>query len=287
MNAISVIVTACNCQRLIARTLRTLDEAITIFRRHASRHPEPEVVIVDDGSADGTPETVVAFMHGKPSWQLIRRPRPSSPSCARNVGVRHARGDLLFFLDGDDLFLPDHLLECCRALEQGNFDFVKTGVRLADPVHPDWKPRIEFSIVINLAIRRHCHDFVGGFPDYHLCRRQGDDFVHEEDIFYKAEDMFYNLLAHRFFRGVTLAQETVEYCRHPGNGYDRQYEKFSRPFAGHQPPVGKERFRLQLAELLFQTQVEELQAAARAPNGLSTALGPSPHSAKIRSLQAF
>jgi hypothetical protein len=147
-------------------------------------------------------------------------------------------------------------------LESEKIDFVKTGVRLADPVHPDWKPRIEFSIVLNLCIRRRCHDFFGGFPDYHLFKRQGDQFVHEEDIFYKAEDMFYNLLAHQFFRGVTLPMETVAYCRYPGNSYDRQYEKFSRPFAGHQPPTGKERFRLQLAEVLYRNCSEELSRPA-------------------------
>ena len=139
-------------------------------------------------------------------------------------------------------------------------------MRLADPVHPDWKPRIEFSIVINLCIRRRCHEFLGGFPDYHLYRRQGDHFIHEEDIFYKAEDMFYNLLAHQLFRGVTLPKETVEYCRHPGNSYDLQYEKFSRPFAAHQPLTGKERFRLQLAEVLLKNRVEELQAVVKAAN---------------------
>jgi glycosyltransferase involved in cell wall biosynthesis len=265
MNAISVIVTAWNCEPLIGRTLRTLAEAIVLFRRQDSRYAKPEVVVVDDGSTDGTAETVSAFIHRQANWRLIRRAHPSSPSCARNVGVRHAQGDVLFFLDGDDQFLPGHLLECTRALEHADVDFVKTGVRLADPVHPDWKPRIEFSIVLNLCIRRHCHEYFGGFPDYHLYRRQGDDFVPEEDIFYKAEDMFYNLLVHRFFRGVVLSQETVEYCRHPGNSYDRQYEKFRRPFAVHQPPTGKERFRLQLAEVLFQHRVEELQAG----NGIS------------------
>jgi hypothetical protein len=36
-------------------------------------------------------------------------------------------------------------------------------VALADPVHPDWKERIEHSIVINLCVRRACHYALGGF----------------------------------------------------------------------------------------------------------------------------
>src|SRR5262249_26972988 len=149
-----------------------------------------EVVVVDDGSADGTYRTALEFTRGKGSWKVVRRDSPSSPSCARNTGVSHSSGELLFFLDGDDLFLPHDIAECYRALEDRGTDYVKTGVRLAHPVHPDWRPRIEFSIPINLCIRRRCHEFFGGFPDYHLFSRADGRFRHETDIFFKIEDMF-------------------------------------------------------------------------------------------------
>src|SRR5205807_267090 len=129
---------------------------------------------------------------GRPHWRLLRREKASSPSAARNAGAAHATGTLLFFLDGDGLFLPGHLRTCWLALRDSPFDFVKTGVRLADPVHPDWRPRIEGSLVINLALRRGCHEAMGGFPDWHLFRREGDGFRHELDVFFKVEDQFYN-----------------------------------------------------------------------------------------------
>jgi glycosyltransferase involved in cell wall biosynthesis len=129
-----------------------------------------EVIVVDGGSSDDTPAVAGRFLCDEPGWRLVRREEASSPSCARNTGVAASQGDWLFFLDGDDLYLPMHLAACLKAVDAGGCDFVKTGVRLADPVHPDWKPRMAFSIVINLCIRRSCHDFIGGFPDYHLCR---------------------------------------------------------------------------------------------------------------------
>jgi tetratricopeptide (TPR) repeat protein len=219
-----------------------------------------EVVIVDDGSTDDTPRIVQRFAAGQPAWKVVRRPQASSPSCARNTGANLAGGDILFFLDGDDLFLPTHLLACWRALQEPNVEFVKTGVRLVSSVHLDWKDRIENSIVLNLAIRRRCHEAIGGFPDYLLCRRDEERLVPQTDVFYKIEDMFYNRLVERFFHGRRLPEETVEYCRHPGNAYDRQYEKFRRPFGAYaevQPP--DERFRMQLGEVILQGMLPRLE----------------------------
>ncbi len=259
MDRLSIIITAHDCSAAVLRTLDSAQQAVAFLHQTGiGRDAEVEVVVVDDGSRDDTPVLVAEFARDKPAWKLVRRERASSPSCARNTGVRAAPGDILFFLDGDDLFLPMHFAACLRAFHECDCDFVKTGVRLADPVHPDWKQRIEFSIVINLCARRRCHDFVGGFPDYHVFRRVGDDFVPQTDVFYKLEDQYYSLLLHRFFRGRTLPLETVEYCRYPGNGYDRQYAKFCRPFAQPNVLTTQERAQLRLCDALVHNRIEEL-----------------------------
>jgi hypothetical protein len=189
---------------------------------------------------------------------LVQREKSSSPSCARNAGVACSTGDLLCFLDGDDLFFPNHLYECYRALEDSGVSFVKTGVRLADPVHPDWRGRIESSVVLNLCVRRSCHDFLGGFLDLHLFRRDGDAFDHQTDIFYKVEDQFYNLMLDQLFRGARVETETVEYCRYPGNSYDKQYEKFRQPY-GACAVSDADSFRITLAGLLVQDRIDSLK----------------------------
>jgi hypothetical protein len=174
--------------------------------------------------------------------------------------VAASRGNLLFFLDGDDLFLPRHLLVCLAALADPAMAFVKTGVRLADPVHPDWKPRIEHSVVLNLCVRRQCHDAVGGFPDYHLFSRDGDGFRHVSDLFYKFEDMHYNQLVTKLFAGVRVVEETVEYVRYPGNSFDRQYEKFRQPFGTYPEDRSPEDlFRLGLCEAVCERRLAELR----------------------------
>ncbi len=267
MSSVAVLVTAHNNEPVIERTLQSVQASVDYLRTTDGRrfHDLPvEVVVVDDGSRDQTLSAIFALTKGNPLFRVVRRSHPSSPSCARNTAVMHSRGELLCFLDGDDRFLPPHLYECCQGLEDQSLDFFKTGVQLADPVHPDWKRRIEYSIVINLCVRRRCHEFIGGFPDHHVFRRQGDDFQHMIDVDYKLEDMRYNQLLSRLFRRGKIARETVVNERYPGNSLDRLYEKFCRPPGTVEDDIPEER-RLQLvmSEALLQFEFHRLQQLLR------------------------
>jgi glycosyltransferase involved in cell wall biosynthesis len=155
----SVIITTHNNQAVLAATLKSAEEAIGFDAdcTPSFRAGDAQIVVVDDGSTDGTPEILRDFVAGKAMYTLVRRQHSSSPACARNAGVEVAHGELLIFLDGDDLFLPPHIHHCLQALEDPKCCFAKTGVHLKDPVHPDWKQRIEHSVVINLCLRRRCH----------------------------------------------------------------------------------------------------------------------------------
>jgi Flp pilus assembly protein TadD len=262
MRLISIIVTTLDFAPYVVPALRSVQDAIDLLRRQPQA-PEVEVVVVDDGSRDETPRLVREFLSDRQGWLLHERTpsgdSPSNASAARNAGVACSRGDVLCFLDGDDLWRPDHLVVCWQSL-QPPFDFVKTGVHLADPVHPDWQRRIEGSLVINLAVRRACHEAVGGFPDWHLQARSGRDgstWLPRIDLFRLHEDQFYNRSLTRRFRGVGVHQATVEYRRRPGNAYDRQLAKFQQPpHSGETSPP--ERLRLHLADLLAEGWPSEM-----------------------------
>ena len=64
-----------------------------------------ELIVVDDGSADGTAELLEAY---RPKVRLLRQAN-RGVSAARNRGIAAARGELIAFLDSDDLWLPQKL----------------------------------------------------------------------------------------------------------------------------------------------------------------------------------
>lgn len=80
--------------------------ARTLDRLLAQNFADFEVVIVDDGSVDGSAELVEA--HPDPRIRFFRQAN-AGPGPARNTAARHASGEWLALLDADDLWAPDHL----------------------------------------------------------------------------------------------------------------------------------------------------------------------------------
>ncbi len=76
---------------------------------------EPEILVVDDGSVDGTK---AAVRRAFPQVKLVST-SGVGPGRARNEGVRAATGEVLMFLDSDDLWLPHHVTALMPLLEEG------------------------------------------------------------------------------------------------------------------------------------------------------------------------
>ena len=96
-----------------------------------------EIVVVDDGGADGTYEALAADRE----LRVLRHPHRQGVAAARNLGVAAARGEWLAFLDSDDLWLPDKLARQMSFLEgrpellicQTDETWVRRGVRVNKP----------------------------------------------------------------------------------------------------------------------------------------------------------
>jgi glycosyltransferase involved in cell wall biosynthesis len=95
---LSVVIPTWNRARLVCEAI---ESALS------QRRGQVEVIVVDDGSTDGTAELLKERFRDQ--IKLLRQPRRGGAGAARNAGVSQATGDFLAFLDSDDLWLPEKL----------------------------------------------------------------------------------------------------------------------------------------------------------------------------------
>ena len=101
---VSVIMPCYNGERYLAAAI---DSAL------GQTHPHVEVIVVDDGSTDGSPSVAKGY-GDRIRWTQRDH---SGISGARNHGIEQARGEFLAFLDADDLWSNDKLERQVSALE--------------------------------------------------------------------------------------------------------------------------------------------------------------------------
>ena len=108
---ISVIIPAYNPGKYLYSALSSI-----VSQDAATRAGELEVIIVDDGSDDDI-ASVVALFCNQLDIRLTRQAQ-QGPSAARNRGIEQARGDLLAFLDADDVWAAGALNALLSAMEE-------------------------------------------------------------------------------------------------------------------------------------------------------------------------
>src|SRR5215468_1992285 len=103
-SSISVIIPTYNRAELVCRAVRSAMESCSAG---------DEIIVVDDGSSDGTASALAAFGN-RMRYELVPR---GGAGKARNHGVRIARNRLVAFLDSDDEWVPGYLEAKRRLLE--------------------------------------------------------------------------------------------------------------------------------------------------------------------------
>lgn len=173
---VSAIIPAFNRELTIERSVRSA---------LAQTYGNIEVIVVDDGSLDGTVEVLRQFG----SRVMVLQQPNGGPSIARNLGASKARGTILAFLDSDDEWLPDKIekqvrlmqaygssMNCCvcnAAYTEGQGPTARTSFGVAG-----FDPGFEAAVLENplailtttfllfnqvVAIRRDAFEQVGGF----------------------------------------------------------------------------------------------------------------------------
>jgi glycosyltransferase involved in cell wall biosynthesis len=112
---VSILVPAYNAAPYLAQTLRSA---------LGQTWPAREVIVVDDGSPDATLEVARSF---EPAGVRVLSQANAGAAAARNRALREARGDLIQYLDADDLLAPDKVAVQVRRLREEGDDCVAAG----------------------------------------------------------------------------------------------------------------------------------------------------------------
>jgi glycosyltransferase involved in cell wall biosynthesis len=118
VNTLSVVIPALNEEDGIADIIeRVLAVKGPLAEAGVS---ELELIIVDDGSQDRTPEIVASY----PEVVLVRHPVNQGYGAAIKTGFRQAKGNLLAFLDADGTYPPESYPQLCRPIVENRADVV-------------------------------------------------------------------------------------------------------------------------------------------------------------------
>lgn len=107
---ISVVIPVHNRERLIARAI---ESAV------AQTLPADEIVVIDDASTDRTADVVAELAASLSNLTLVALKENVGAARARNVGIERASGDLIAFLDSDDVWIADKLSKQIREFDAG------------------------------------------------------------------------------------------------------------------------------------------------------------------------
>lgn len=113
----------------------TLERAVSSVRN--STHTDVEIIIVDDGSVDGS-IALIDKLKKMDKRIIALNQNHCGVSCARNAGIQHATGEFILFLDSDDYFSADGLQAIVDALDD-SMDMLMYHCYLHNKDYPDGK----------------------------------------------------------------------------------------------------------------------------------------------------
>jgi glycosyltransferase involved in cell wall biosynthesis len=226
--SISVVIAARNAESTIAQQLDALC--------HQEYDGIWDVVVVDNLSTDTTAEIANSY-RDRLSINVMSARDDSSVMYARNMGIAASTGDLIIFVDGDDVAAPGLLSAFSR--KAGEFGILGGHVEeseLNDPVICSWRypvterglptvfGRFRWFVGANCAVRRDIFDLIGVF---------------DEELRYSGEDVEFSIRAQLVGMEIGWVPDAIVHYRHRvsmramarqqysyGRGVVRLYKKY-------------------------------------------------------------
>ena len=203
MAQVTVVIPVCNIEKHLRQCLDSV---------RAQTLTDLEIICVDDGSTDTSPQILAEYAAQDNRFQIITQ-KNAGPGAARNAGLEYVKGEFVIFLDSDDWFEPDFLekmtaqakkteadVTICRAVE---FD-TDSGSELLSAwmLKTRWLPSDTFGPE---DIAGHIFQFTYGWPWDKLYRTE---FVKKSELEYpplpNSEDLVFVFQSLAIAKRITL-----------------------------------------------------------------------------------
>jgi len=248
---VSVILPVYNREAMVARAIESV---------LAQTYEPLELIVVDDGSTDGTRSVLESYGE---RVTILEQPNRGAYA-ARNLALRHAHGELVAFIDSDDVWLPHRLAVQVPLMSSG-----RTGLVYGDALHVPERRRTCFQVsppqrgqvserlafanfvpTVTVLARRACLEEAGGFSEEN---RLSCDYL-----------MWFRIAQRH---DLEFTREVIaEYTVHPGGiSYDlgRALESRIRLFTSELERARDAATRTILRQLLFNLSLHLALAAIR------------------------
>jgi len=209
---VSIVVPVYNEQGSLEQLHRELTQ---VLRQVAADH---EIVFIDDGSTDGSAETLDGIAAADPKVRVFGFRSNQGKAEALNVGFAEASGDIVVTMDADLQDKPSELPRVLAALE--GYDLVSGWKKIRHDPLGKTMPSKFFNWVVSTVSGVHLHDFNCGFKAYRA------EVVKEVDL-YGEMHRFIPVIAEQ--RGFRVTEVSVE---HAPRTWGRSKYGFTRLFKG-------------------------------------------------------
>lgn len=204
---VSVVIPCYRCARFIEHTVASV----------AAQALKPaEVLLVDDGSGDGTLEELhrVASTY-PPGWvKVIAMPRNGGPSAARNRGWAHASQPWIAFLDADDSWHPQKLKLQLEALaEDPQAMLIAHDMNVQSRTAPS--PALDYPLVVTHVLAHHLFLLRTQFPTASIVLRRDLPFRFDESRRLAEDLLLWAQILLSGYRCIRLNQVLASYHKPP------------------------------------------------------------------------